>query len=317
MYKTKITELLNIKYPIIEGGMVWAGGENLALAVSKNGGLGTIAGGSCLSENDLQNKIDFVKNNTNKPYAINIPMIYPHADMLAEITLKNKVPVVITSAGNPNKYTSLFKKAGIKVLHVVANEKFAIKSQEAGVDAVIAEGVEAGGHNGQDELTSLVMIPNIVKKLNIPIIAAGGIATGEQILAMLVLGASAVQLGTIFAASKESDSHLNYKKEIIQSGDNSTILTGRRLSPVRALKNEFSKKILMWEYSSLTNEEILKKIGTGGSYRGIIEGDIINGTPLAGQSSVLVNELLSVDEIFYKLLKEFNNSLDKIRINLM
>ncbi len=313
MYNTKITKLLNIKYPLIEGGMVWAGGEKLALAVSENGGLGTIAGASCLTKSDLISKINFLRNNTNKPFAVNIPMIYPHADILAEICLEYKVPVVITSAGNPKKYTQTFKKAGIKVIHVVANEKFALKSEEAGVDAIIAEGVEAGGHNGQDELTTFVMIPNIVEKVNIPVVAAGGIATGKQILAALILGASGVQLGTIFAASKESDSHINYKNAIINSKDNSTILTGRRLSPVRAIKNNFSEKILSWEYSDLSNEEIIKNIGHGGSYKGIIEGDITNGTPLAGQSSVLITKLLSVNEIFKNLKAEFDLTLDKLK----
>lgn len=314
MYKTEITKLLNIKYPIIEGGMVWAGGENLALAVSENGGLGTIAGASCLSQKDLISKIDYLKNNTNKPFAVNIPMIYPHADMLAETCLKYKVPIVITSAGNPKKYTQTFKNNGIKVLHVIANEKFALKAEEAGVNAIIAEGVEAGGHNGQDELTSFVMLPNIVKKVTIPVVVAGGIATGEQILASFVLGASAVQLGTIFAASKESDSHINYKNAIINSKDNSTILTGRRLAPVRALKNDFSRKILSWEYSNLSNENILKNIGHGGSYKSIIEGDIINGTPLAGQSSALINKLLSVNEIFENLKNEFNRAVNKLQL---
>ncbi len=314
MYKTKITKLLNIKYPIIEGGMIWAGGESLAIAVSENGGLGTIAGASCLSPKDLISKVNYLKSNTNKPFAVNIPMIYPHADMLAEVCLNYKVPVVITSAGNPKKYTQTFKKSGIKVLHVVANEKFAIKSEEAGVDAIIAEGVEAGGHNGQDELTTFVMLPNIVKKVTIPIVIAGGIATGEQILASFALGASGVQLGTIFAASKESDSHINYKNAVINSKDNSTTLTGRRLAPVRALKNDFSQKILSWEYSDLSNENILKNIGHGGSYKAIIEGDIINGTPLAGQSSALINELLSVNEIFDNLKNEFNRAVNKLQL---
>jgi len=313
MYKTKITEILNIKYPIIEGGMVWAGGKELALAVSQNGGLGTIAGGSCLSEQDLQNKIDFVKKHTDKPFAVNIPMIYPHADMLADISLRNKVPVVITSAGNPKKYTKTLKDAGIKVIHVVANEKFALKAQEAGVDIIVAEGVEAGGHNGQDELTTLVLITNIAKRVKIPVVAAGGIATGEQILAMFALGASGVQLGTLFATSKESSSHINYKNAIINSNDNSTVLTGRRLAPVRALKNDFSNKVLSWEYSDITNEELMKKIGHGGSYKGIIEGDIVNGTPLAGQSSALIHKLLSVEEIFNKLNKEFENGVKNIK----
>jgi len=314
MYKTKITQLLNIKYPIIEGGMVWAGGEKLALAVSESGGLGTIAGASCLSKDDLISKINYLKDNTNNPFAVNIPMIYPHADMLAEVSLEYGVPVVITSAGNPKKYTKTFKKAGIKVMHVVANEKFALKAEMAGVDVIIAEGVEAGGHNGHDELTTLVMIPNIVSKVNIPVVAAGGIVTGAQILAMLVLGAEGVQLGTIFAASKESDSHLNYKNAIINSKDNSTILTGRRLAPVRALKNEFSQKILSWEYSDLTNEEILKNIGNGGSYKGIIEGDIVNGTPLAGQSVALIEQVLSVEDIFNNLKEDFYRGLNRLKL---
>ena len=313
MYKTKITEILNIKYPIIEGGMVWAGGERLALAVSSNGGLGTIAGASCLSEGDLQNKIDYLKNNTDKPFAVNIPMIYPHADMLVELVLKNKVPVVITSAGNPKKYTKAFKEAGIKVIHVVANLKFALKAQEAGVDIIIAEGVEAGGHNGHDELTSFVMIPNIVKNVNIPVVAAGGIATGEQILAMFILGAEGVQVGTLFASSEEADAHINYKNAIINSKDNSTVLTGRRLAPVRALKNDFSKQVLSWEYSDLTDKEIMAKIGHGGSYKAIIEGDIVNGTPLAGQSSALIHDILSVKDIFNKLNKEFTDGVNKIK----
>ena len=312
MFKTELTEFLGLEYPVIEGGMVWAGGEKLALAVSKEGGLGTIGGASCKADKELLEKINFIRENTSNPFAVNIPMIYPHADTLAEICLKEKVPIVITSAGNPKKYTQTFKDKGIKVIHVVANEKFALKAQDAGVDAIVVEGVEAGGHNGQDEITTFVSVPNIVRRVNIPVIAAGGIATGEQILAMHVLGAQAVQIGTLFASSKESDAHINYKMAIIEAKDNSTVLTGRRLSPVRALKNEFSNKILSWEYSDLTNEEIIKNIGKGGSYKGIIEGDVVNGTPLAGQSVALIDSVMSVREIFDKLKLEFDNALKNL-----
>ncbi len=312
MLSTKITRLLKIEHPIIEGGMVWAGGEILAVAVSKAGGLGTIAGGSCGSAKELEDKIKYVKKHTDNPFAVNIPMIYPQVDQLIEVILKNQVNVVITSAGNPKKYTSILKEAGIIVIHVVANKKFALKAEAAGVDMIVVEGVEAGGHNGKDELTLFTMLPNIVNAVSIPVIAAGGIAKGEQILAAILLGAEGVQIGTLFASSKESSAHINYKNAIINSNDTSTILTGRRFAPVRALKNSFAEKVLSWEYSNLTDKEIMNKIGHGGSYKGIIEGDVENGVPLMGQSAVLIDKILSVEDIFEKLISEMHSTLKKV-----
>ena len=312
MLSTKITRLLKIEHPIIEGGMVWAGGEMLAAAVSKAGGLGTIAGGSCGSAKELEDKIKYVKKHTDNPFAVNIPMIYPQVDQLIEVILKNQVNVVITSAGNPKKYTSILKEAGIIVIHVVANKKFALKAEAAGVDMIVVEGVEAGGHNGKDELTLFTMLPNIVNAVSIPVIAAGGIAKGEQILAAILLGAEGVQIGTLFASSKESSAHINYKNAIINSNDTSTILTGRRFAPVRALKNSFAEKVLSWEYSNLTDKEVIDKIGHGGSYKGIIEGDVENGVPLMGQSAVLIDKILSVEDIFEKLISEMHSTLRKV-----
>ncbi|MBN2695731.1 nitronate monooxygenase [bacterium] len=312
-FKTKVTELLNIEYPIVEGGMVWAGGVKLAISVSEAGCLGTLGGGAFSDEESLISSIQTIKSSTIKPFALNIPMIYSHADMLVEIAIAQSVPIVITSGGDPSKYTNYLKKNGIITLHVISTVGQSLKAINAGVDAVICEGSEAGGHNGRDEITTISLIPQIAKKISIPIIAAGGIATGEQMLASFVLGADAVQIGTLFASSEESSAHPNYKKMIIESEDTSTIMTSRRNSPVRVLKNSFSKKMINWDYSNLSKEEINDKIGRGRSMQGILMGDIDNGILLAGQSSALIQRVEPVSQQINNLIKEMIQSFDRIK----
>ncbi len=304
----RICEILNIKTPIISGGMVWCSGWELASAVSNEGGLGLIGAGS-MSEEVLLDHINKCKKATNNTFGVNIPLMNPKSSSHIEIVIKEKVPVVFTSAGNPSTYTQKLKDNGIKVVHVVANEKFALKAQEAGVDAIVGEGFEAGGHNGKEETTTLVLINQLKKIIDIPIIAAGGIATGEQILAMMVLGAEGVQIGSLFASSKESSAHINFKNAIINSKEGDTQLLLRKLSPTRLLKGGFYNKIKEAEDRGATKEELLEIIGVGKSKKGIFEGNLEEGELEIGQVSSIINDFLSVKDIFSKLKKEYSIAL--------
>lgn len=306
----RICEILNIQTPIISGGMVWCSGWELASAVSNEGGLGLIGAGS-MNEEVLLDHINKCKKATNYTFGVNIPLMNPKSSSHIEIVIKEKVPVVFTSAGNPSTYTQKLKDNGIKVVHVVANEKFALKAQEAGVDAIVGEGFEAGGHNGKEETTTLVLINQLKNIIDIPIIAAGGIASGEQILAMMVLGAEGVQIGSLFASSIESSAHTNFKNAIIDAKEGDTQLLLRKLSPTRLLKGGFYDKIKEAEDRGATKDELLEIIGVGKTKKGMFEGNLEEGELEIGQVSSMINEVLSVKYIFSKFKKEYSIALNK------
>lgn len=306
----RICEILNIQTPIISGGMVWCSGWELASAVSNEGGLGLIGAGS-MNEGVLLDHIIKCKSSTNNTFGVNIPLMDPKSSSHIEIVIKEKVPVVFTSAGNPSTYTQKLKDNGIKVVHVVANEKFALKAQEAGVDAIVGEGFEAGGHNGKEETTTLVLINQLKNIVDIPIIAAGGIASGEQILAMMILGAEGVQIGSLFASSIESSAHTNFKNAIIDAKEGDTQLLLRKLSPTRLLKGGFYDKIKEAEDRGATKDELLEIIGVGKTKKGMFEGNLEEGELEIGQVSSMINEVLSVKYIFSKLKKEYSIALNK------
>lgn len=306
----RICEILNIQTPIISGGMVWCSGWELASAVSNEGGLGLIGAGS-MNEEVLLDHIFKCKKSTNNTFGVNIPLMNPKSSSHIDIVIKEKVPIVFTSAGNPSTYTQKLKDNGIKVVHVVANEKFALKAQEAGVDAIVGEGFEAGGHNGKEETTTLVLINQLKNIVDIPIIAAGGIASGEQILAMMILGAEGVQIGSLFASSIESSAHINFKNAIIDAKEGDTQLLLRKLSPTRLLKGGFYDKIKEAEDRGATKDELLEIIGVGKTKKGMFEGNLEEGELEIGQVSSVINEVLSVKYIFSKLKKEYSIALNK------
>lgn len=301
----KITELFNIKYPIIQGGMIWHSGWRLASAVSNNGGLGLI-GSASMYPDILRENIQKCKAATDKPFGVNIALLYPNLEEIINIVLEEKVKIVFTSAGNPKTYTDVLKKEGIKVAHVVSSTKFAIKCQDAGVDAIVAEGFEAGGHNGRDETTTLALIPNVKRHITTPLIAAGGIATGAQMKAAMILGADAVQVGSRFAATTEASSHENFKNKIVEIGEGDTQLTLKELAPVRLIKNKFYQDLEAL-YEQGRNVEALKEtLGRARAKRGMFEGDLVEGELEIGQSSALIDEVLPVEKVFEKLIAEFN-----------
>lgn len=307
----RLTELLGIKYPIIQGGMVWCSGWELASAVSNAGGLGVIGSGSMYPD-VLRTHIRKCKAATQKPFAVNLPLIYPQIADHIDIILEERVPVVISSAGSPAKYTSLFKSHGLKVMHVVASVKFALKCEEAGVDAIIAEGFEAGGHNGTEETTTLVLIPLIRKNTQLPLIAAGGIATGRAMLAAMVLGAEGVQMGTRFAASKESSAHDAFKKTITETGEGGTMLSLKKIGAVRLIKNSFYQKVAEAEARGASAEELAHLLGRGRAKKGMFEGDLVEGELEIGQVAALVDEVKSVSQIIEEIIKEYYEALDEI-----
>lgn len=302
----RLKELLKIKYPIIQGGMIWCSGWELVSAVSNAGGLGLIGSGSMYPD-VLEHHIKKCKKATSNPFGVNLPLLYADIEEHIEIIIKEGVKIVVTSAGNPKKYTKLLKSNGITVLHVVANSKFAIKSIDAGVDAIIAEGFEAGGHNGVDEITSLCLIPQIKKIINIPLVAAGGIGSGKAMLAAISLGADGVQIGSLFASSIESSAHQNFKNYILNSKDDSTILTLKELTPVRLLKNEFYDKIRIAYENNASKNELKNILGRGRAKKGMFEGDVINGELEIGQISSSISSMLSVNKIFKNLIEEFES----------
>jgi enoyl-[acyl-carrier protein] reductase II len=304
MVKNRITDLFQIKYPIIQAGMVWASGWRLASAVSSAGGLGIIGAGSMYPE-VLKQHIQSYKQSTSLPFAVNVPLLYPDVEQLMDIIVKENVPIVFTSAGNPKTWTSYLKSHNIKVVHVVSSVKFALKSQAAGVDAVVAEGFEAGGHNGREETTTFTLIPMAKKELDIPLIAAGGIATGGGILAAMSLGADAVQIGTRFVASEEASSHINFKQEVIQSKEGDTRLTLKELAPVRLLKNKFYDDLEHLYTKSPTKEELKKLLGRARAKKGMFEGDLDEGELEIGQISGLIEDILPAKTIMKQLITEF------------
>jgi len=303
-FKTRITELFGIDYPIVQGGMIWCAGWELAAAVSNAGGLGLIGAGS-MRPDILKIHIDKIRQATNKPFGINVPLIYPHADEIIELILHEHIPIVFTSAGNPKKWTAALKSEGITVAHVVSSTIFAKKSEEAGVDAVVAEGFEAGGHNGVDETTTLVLVPSVCKAVECPVMAAGGIGSGEAILAALALGADGVQIGTRFAASRESSAHENFKEMIFKAGEGDTRLMMKKLIPVRLLRNPFFRTVEEAEDRGSGREELSEILGKGRARIGMFEGDIDEGELEIGQVSASVNRTQSVAEIFGELIAEF------------
>ncbi|MCT3761930.1 nitronate monooxygenase [Elizabethkingia anophelis] len=303
----RIKELFDIKYPIIQGGMIWHSGWRLASAVSNCGGLGLIGAGSMYPD-ILKENIIKCKAATDKPFGVNIPMLYPNLDEIIKIILEEKIKIVFTSAGNPKTYTEILKKEGIKVAHVVSSVKFALKCQDVGVDAVVAEGFEAGGHNGREETTTLSLIPNVRRQVSLPLIAAGGIALGSQIKAAMLLGADGVQIGSRFAATKEASSHENFKQKIVETQEGGTHLTLKELAPVRLIKNKFYNDIEKLYESGRDTEALKAVLGRARAKRGMFEGDLEEGELEIGQSSALIDSILSVEEVFEKLIKEFREA---------
>ena len=308
----RVSQLFNIKYPIIQGGMIWCSGWELASAVSNAGGLGLIGAGSMYPE-VLKKHIDKCKNATTKPFGINMPMLYPQSDDVIDLLIQENIKIVFTSAGNPAKYTSKLKKHGITVAHVVANSKFAIKAQAAGVDAIVAEGFEAGGHNGLDEITTMVLLPILKSIIDIPIIAAGGIGSGEAMYAAMALGAEGVQIGSLFAASKESSAHENFKNEIIESGDESTYLTLKEIGAVRLIRNEFFNKAHKAVLEGKSKQELADIFGRGRAKRGMFEGDMVEGVLEIGQISAMIKEIIPVEQIINDLIIGFNNTSSRMQ----
>lgn len=300
----KITQLFNIKYPIIQGGMIWNSGYKLASAVSNAGGLGLIGAGSMYPE-VLREHIQKCKKATDKPFGVNIPMLYPNIEEIMNIVIEEGVKIVFTSAGNPKTWTSFLKEKGITVVHVVSSSVFALKAQEAGVDAIVAEGFEAGGHNGRDETTTLTLIPMVKEKIQIPIIAAGGIATGRGMLATMILGADGVQVGSRFAASIESSSHNNFKETIVSVKEGDTQLTLKELAPVRLIKNKFYNDVQDLYEKCPTKEDLVQLLGRARAKKGMFEGDLEEGELEIGQIAGLIHEILPAKQIIEEMITEF------------
>lgn len=308
----KITRLFNIKYPIIQGGMIWNSGYKLASAVSNSGGLGLIGAGSMYPE-VLREHIQKCKKATGKPFGVNVPLLYPNIEEIINIIVREEVKIVFTSAGNPKTWTSLLKEKGITVVHVVSSSKFALKAQEAGVDAIVAEGFEAGGHNGREETTTFTLIPMVKEQISTPLIAAGGIATGSGMLAAMVLGADGVQIGSRFAASSESSSHENFKKKIVETKEGDTQLTLKELAPVRLIKNKFYQDLQDLYARCATVEELSMLLGRARAKKGMFEGDLDEGELEIGQVAGLIHDIKSVDEIITEIIKDFELSKNTIK----
>lgn len=304
----KITSLFNIEKPIIQAGMIWASGWRLASAVSNAGGLGIIGSGSMYPE-VLKEHIQKCKAATDKPFAVNIPLLYPDIEQHVNTIINEKVPIVFSSAGNPKTWTPLLKSHGIKVVHVVSSSKFALKAQDAGCDAVVAEGFEAGGHNGREETTTMVLIPAVCEAVSIPVIAAGGIATGKQMLAAMILGASAVQIGSRFVASTEASSHINFKNAVLNAGEGDTMLSLKQLTPVRLLKNNFFEQVKEAEADCFSKEDLEKLLGRGRAKKGMFEGDMEEGELEIGQVSSLIKDLKPAVEIINEIWTEYSDLL--------
>jgi enoyl-[acyl-carrier protein] reductase II len=312
--QNRICNLFEIKYPLIQAGMIWCSGWELAAAVSNAGGLGIIGAGSMYPD-VLKQHIIKCKAATNKPFAVNLPLLYPNIDEHIKHIIEEKVKIVFTSAGNPKTWTETLKKEGIKVVHVVSNLKFALKAQEAGVDAVVAEGFEAGGHNGREETTTLVLIPIIKKHISIPLIAAGGIGSGAAMAACFALGAEAVQIGSRFVASNESSAHLNFKKAVISCNEGDTVLALKQLTPVRLIKNEFCNQVLNAESKGAGKDELTTLLGRARAKKGMFEGDLIEGELEIGQISGAIDNIIPAKEIVDEIINEFlevSRSFEKI-----
>ncbi|WP_304137943.1 NAD(P)H-dependent flavin oxidoreductase [Mesonia mobilis] len=311
MATNRITSLFNIKYPLIQAGMIWASGWKLASAVSNAGGLGIIGAGS-MYPNVLREHIQKCKKATDKPFAVNVPMLYPNLEEIMEIIIEEGVEIVFTSAGNPKTWTPILKEKGITVVHVVSSVKFALKSEAAGVDAVVAEGFEAGGHNGREETTTFTLIPMVKEKLQIPLIAAGGIATGKGMLAAMILGADAVQIGSRFVASPEASSHQNFKQMVVDAEEGHTQLTLKELAPVRLLKNKFFNDVTELYTKNPSKDELIELLGRARAKKGMFEGDLEEGELEIGQISGLINEIKPAAEIVEEIISDFQKAKEEL-----
>ena len=309
--KNKITQLFNIKYPIIQGGMIWVSGYKLAAAVSNAGGLGLIGAGSMYPE-VLRAHIQKCKKATDKPFGVNVPMLYPQIDEIMDIIIEEGVKIVFTSAGNPKTWTSHLKEKGITVVHVVSSVKFALKAKNAGVDAVVCEGFEAGGHNGREETTTFTLIPMVKEQLEIPVIAAGGIGSGRGMLAAMVLGADAVQIGSRFAATEESSAHTNFKESIVAVKDGDTHLTLKELAPVRLIKNKFFEEVQELYQKKPSTDDLKELLGRARAKKGMFEGDLDNGELEIGQIAGLIHDIKPAKEVLEDIITEF----EKVKANV-
>jgi len=306
LFENRITQLFEINYPIIQGGMIWASGWKLASAVSNAGGLGLIGAGS-MYPNVLEEHLIKCKQATDKPFGVNLPLLYPDIEKHVELIIKYKVPIVFTSAGNPKTWTKILKENGIKVAHVVSSSKFALKCQDAGVDAVVAEGFEAGGHNGREETTTMCLIPAVRDVLDIPLIAAGGIGDGRTMMAAMVLGAEGVQMGSRFVCTHEASSHINFKNSIIEAKEGDTELMLKKLTPVRLLKNEFYNQVKIAEDHCETIESLKEILGKARAKKGMFEGDLVEGELEIGQVSSRMHQIISAKEVVETTWNEFNS----------
>lgn len=319
MKHTRLCDLLGIDYPIIQGGMVWIASAELAAAVSNAGGLGLISPNAGMSRNgdqveNLKKQIEIAKGLTSKPFGVNLPILNnPQIEALVDAVIKARVKIVVTAAGNPALYTSRFKEAGTKVLHLVAAVRHAQSAEKRGVDAVIAEGYEAGGHNGLDELTTLTLVPQVVDAVAIPVVAAGGIADARGVVAALALGAEGVQMGTRFVATRECAAHQNFKDAIVKASDTDTAITGRKLGPTRIIKNEIATKLLDMEATGASAEELLAFIGSSRSRTGQFEGDLANGEAYCGSIAGMIKEIKSVAEIIRNIVDDYDAVLARLR----
>ena len=313
MRENRVVELFGIKYPIIQAGMIWCSGWKLASAVSNSGGLGIIGSGSMYPD-VLKKHIIKCKKATNFPFAVNLPLLYPNIEEHISTIIEHKVPIVFTSAGNPNTWTKELKSNNIKVVHVVSSVKFALKAELCGVDAVVAEGFEAGGHNGREETTTLCLIPDVVNAVDIPLIAAGGIIDGKSMLSAMILGADGVQMGTRFVACKESSAHESFKNLVLQAKEGDTKLTLKELTPVRMLNNNFYNEIVQLYQENASKEMLLNKLGKGRAKKGMFEGDLINGELEIGQASSQIKKIHSAAQIIKEIMNEFNKVKQQINI---
>ena len=308
--ENRITKLFKIQYPLIQAGMIWNSGWKLASAVSNAGGLGIIGAGSMYPD-VLQEHITKCKAATSKPFGVNVPMLYPNIDQIIEIIIKEKIPIVFTSAGNPKTHTTRLKQYGITVVHVVSSVKFALKAQDAGVDAVVAEGFEAGGHNGRDETTTFTLIPMVKEQISIPLIAAGGIADGRGMLAAMILGADGVQIGSRFVASQESSAHQDFKQEVIKAKEGDTLLTLKELAPVRLLKNKFFDQVMELYKTNPSKEQLTQLLGRARAKRGMFEGDLEDGELEIGQVAGLIHQIKPAAQIVIEIIEQFNTLNEK------
>ncbi len=307
-----INKLFNIQFPIVQGGMIWCSGWELASAVSNAGGLGLIGSGSMYPE-ILRDHIQKCKKATDKPFGVNVPLLYPNIEEHIKIIIEEGVKIVFTSAGNPKTWTQHLKQHGIAVVHVVANVKFALKCEEAGVDAIVAEGFEAGGHNGREETTTMALIPQIKKSVSIPIIAAGGIASGQSMAAAIALGANGVQVGSRFVTTHESSAHINFKNAILNSLEGDTKLSLKQLTPVRLLKNEFSIQVNELENQGASTEELTNLLGRGRAKKGMFEGDLVSGELEIGQVASQLKSLQTAKDVIDDMVMEYNNTIKRMQ----